>query len=95
MELLFVLIAAAGVGTIARYALPGRQSYGVLLLPAIGVGVSAVTWSILTWLGFPFDGGWIWVFTLALAALGSAAVGWMLPRRRRESDERTLAAAAR
>jgi len=95
MELLFVLIAGAGVGAIARYALPGRQAYGVILLPAIGVGVAAVTWSILTWLGWPFDGGWIWVFTLALAVLGSVLVGWMLPRRRRESDKLSLAAAAR
>lgn len=94
MELLFVLIAGAAIGAIARYALPGRQTYGVLLLPAVGVGVAAVTWSILTWLGFPFDGGWIWAWTLALSAAGTLALGWILPRRRRESDDRMRAAAA-
>lgn len=95
MELLFVCIAAAGLGAIARYALPGRGTHGPVLLPAISTAVAAVAWAILTWLGWPFDGGWIWAVTLALAAIAAVVAGVVIPRRRRAADARLLAAAAR
>ncbi|GAB3132632.1 DUF4175 domain-containing protein [Marisediminicola antarctica] len=91
MELLFVCIAAASIGAVARYTLPGRETHGVLLLPGIATAVGAAVWAALTWLGMPFDGGWIWVVTLALCALAAVGAGILLPRRRREADARLLA----
>ena len=32
--------------------------------PPIGAGVAAVVWVALTWLGWAWDGGWIWVVSL-------------------------------
>jgi len=95
MELLFVCIAAASIGAVARYALPGRETHGVLLLPAIAIAVGAAVWALLTWFGMRFDGGWIWVVTLALTALAPVAAGALLPRRRREADARLLATLSR
>ena len=91
MELLFVCIAAASIGAIARYLLTGRSTHGVLLLPAIATAVAAAVWALLTWFGMPYDGGWIWVVTLTLSALAAVAAGILLPRRRREADARLLA----
>ncbi len=90
MELLFVALIGAIIGAVARYTLPGRHSHGATLVPAIGMAAAVTVWSALTWLGLPFNGGWIWVVSL-LAAVGSAvAAGVLLPRRRAESDARLL-----
>lgn len=91
MELLFVTIGGAGIGALLRYLLPGRGSYGAFLLPAVGVIVSAVVWAALTWLGWPFDGGWIWVVSLVLAGGSALALALLLPRRRHDADARLFA----
>ena len=36
MELLFVIVIAAGIGGAVRYLIPQRGTYGLLLLPAVG-----------------------------------------------------------
>ena len=95
MELLFVCIAAASIGLTARYLLPGRETHGVLLLPAIATAVGAAVWAVLTWFGMPFDGGWIWVVTLVLCTLTAVGTGILLPGKRREADARLLATLTR
>ena len=57
MELLFVVLIAAGLGFIAHYAIPGRETRGSILLGAIAAIVASVIWVSLLWLGFTFDGG--------------------------------------
>jgi hypothetical protein len=91
MELLFVLVIAAGIGTVLRYVLPTRGVYGLFLLPAVAVIVAAVVWIGLLWLGWTFDGTWIWVASLGAAFAAALATGIALPRVRRASDERKLA----
>ena len=59
MELLFVVLIAAGLGFILTYALRGRETYGVALPAAVAAAVASVIWVGLLWLGFTFDGGWI------------------------------------
>jgi hypothetical protein len=90
VELLFVLVIAAAIGAVLHYVLPGRHSHGLLLLPAVDVVVTAIVWVGLLWLGWRFDGGWIWV--VAIAAGGVAAVlVWLLAwQGRARSDERVL-----
>lgn len=90
MELLFVTIIGAGIGTILRYIIPGRHAYGALLAPAVGGAVAAAVWSGLTWLGWKFDGGWIWVVSLVAAGLAALAVELILPRVRQQADARML-----
>ena len=86
MELLFVVLGGAILGLAARYSLPRRHAYGSALVPAIGAGVAAVVWAGLTWLGWSWDGGWIWAVSLVVAGLASAASALFIGDRRERSD---------
>jgi peptidoglycan/LPS O-acetylase OafA/YrhL len=90
MELLFVVLGGAILGLAARYALPRRHTYGVALVPAVGAGVAAVVWVALTWLGWAWDGGWIWWVSLGASVVVAAIVDLWLGRRRTEHDRQLL-----
>lgn len=90
MELVYVTVIGAAIGTLLRYLLPGRSTYGIAVLPALGAAVTAAVWAALVWLGFTFDGGWIWVISLGAAAVGCAVVALLLSRTRTEADARQL-----
>ncbi len=90
MELLFVTLIAFIIGLGARYALPGRDTYGVVLVPAIAAAVTAVVWVGLTWLGWKFDGGWIWLVSLAAGGVISLVLTLTVPRLRRNRDDTML-----
>ena len=90
MELLFVLVIAAGIGTVLRYVLPSRGTYGLFLLPGIATVVTAIVWVGLLWIGWKFDGTWIWVASLGAGFAAALATGIALPRQRVASDERKL-----
>jgi hypothetical protein len=89
VELLFVLVIAAAIGGVVRYALPGRRTYGMLLVPGAAVVVTAIVWVALTWAGWRFDGGWIWVVALVAGGLGAIAV-WLLAWRGRTAGDKRL-----
>ena len=91
MELLFVVLIAAGLGFLAHYAIPGRETRGSILLGAISASVAAAIWVSLLWLGYTFDGGWIWVISLVAAGVAALIVAIALPPRRRASDRELLA----
>jgi len=95
MELLFVTLGGVVIAGGLRYVFPHRHSYGVLLLPALGGAVAAIAWAALTWLGWKFDGGWIWVVSLVLPGIVAIAVTLILGRRRTASDERMLESLSR
>ncbi|UOE45602.1 hypothetical protein [Agromyces larvae] len=86
MELLFVTLGGAILGLAARYGLPRRQTHGTVLVPAIGAGVAAVVWVALTWFGWPWDGGWIWVVSLVAAGAVSALAALLIGPRREQAD---------
>ena len=90
MELLFVVLGGAILGAIVRYSLPGRHSYGAVILPALGAIVATVVWVGLTWLGLKWDGGWIWWVTFLAAAGVSVLAALWLPRGRQRADEHRL-----
>jgi hypothetical protein len=90
MELLFVTVIGAGLGALFRYILPRRDTYGALLLPALSAAVTAIVWVGLVWLGWTFDGTWIWVVSLAAGALAALLVALYLPRKRLAQDARRL-----
>ena len=91
MELLFVAVIAAGLGLGVRYA-SGRDRtiYGLTLVPAIDTAVTMIVWVILLWLGFTFDGGWIWTYSLAAGVIVALIVALRLPKIRSVSDRAML-----
>jgi hypothetical protein len=90
MELLFVTLIAFCIGLLWRYVVPGRETYGVVLLPSIAAAVTAIVWEILTWVGWKFDGGWIWVASLAVGGIIPLVLALLLPRRRHTNDQELL-----
>lgn len=90
MEIVFVTVIGAGLGGIIRYLMPGRRSYGLAVLPAVGAAVTAVVWAVLVWFGWPFDGGWIWVTAILSGVAADVAVAIALPRVRDAADQRML-----
>ena len=87
MELLFATVIGAILGTIVNYVVPGRQSYGSALLPALAAAVTAAVWVALVWLGWTFDGTWIWVVSLVAGTAVSLVLALTLPTKRRIADE--------
>lgn len=90
MEIVFVTVIGAGLGALVRYLVPGRRSYGMALLPAVGGAATAAIWAILVWFGWAFDGGWIWAVSIAGGVLASVLVAALLPRARAAADTRAL-----
>ena len=90
MELLFVTLIAFCIGLATRYLLPGRDTYGLVLVPSIAAIVTAIIWVSLTWAGLKFNGGWIWVASLAGALIVSLVLVLVLPRTRRVHDHDLL-----
>jgi hypothetical protein len=89
LSLVYVTVVGASLGVIARFVLPGRHTYGFVLLPAIGAAVSAAIWVSVQWfdvLNFPLD----WVAALAGALVASVAVALIVTRTRTASDAREL-----
>jgi hypothetical protein len=95
MELLFITLGGAVLGLGFRYAFPGRHSYGVLLLPALGASIAAAVWAALTWAGWKYDGGWIWAVTLVVAGASVIVSAIVIGRLRTASDERMLQSLSR
>ena len=90
MELLFVTLGGAILGLAVRYVFPRRETHGAALLPAIGAAVAAAVWAALTWVGWRFDGGWIWAVSLTLAAVVPILVAPLVSRARTAADAAML-----
>ncbi|MFJ6171211.1 hypothetical protein [Curtobacterium sp. NPDC092190] len=87
MELLFAVLGGLIAGAVAHVVVPWRSTRGALLGPVVGGVVAAVVWEALTWAGWPYDGGWIWVVALVGAGVVAVVTEWVLGRRRTAADE--------
>jgi hypothetical protein len=92
MEIVYAVVVGAGVTLLLRFLLPGRDTYGIALLPAIGAAVTAAVWAGMSWLGFDFDGnwGWLWLASIGGALVVSLVVGLLVGTRRTRQDAREL-----
>lgn len=92
MELLFAALGGALLGFIFHFALPGADTRGLVWLAAWGASSAIIVWEVFTWLEWKSDQGWIWVVTLIISALTSAAVARIGTIRRRAADKELLEA---
>jgi hypothetical protein len=87
VELLFVVLLGFCIGLAVRTAIPGHDTYGSALVPSIAAAAGAIVWEILTWAGWKFDGGWIWVVSLGAGGVVALVLALVLPRTRRGRDD--------
>ena len=86
MELVLIVTGAGLLGLAARSVIPGRDRHGLALMPASGVIIGSVVWTLCVWLGlYPFT-LWPWLITLGATAVGVIALGVVLPQRRDAAD---------
>lgn len=90
MEMVYATVVGLGIATVIRYLVPGRRSYGILLLPAIGAAWTAAAWTGLTWLGWKPDEPWIWVVALGGAGVIAIVVALLINRARHSIDTQRL-----
>ncbi len=83
-------LGGAILGLAAQYVAPHRHTRGVLMAPAIGAVVASAIWAALTWAGWKFDGGWIWVASLVAAGVISIVVTLVVGRSRNAADDAML-----
>jgi hypothetical protein len=90
VEIIYAAVIGAGLGVLLRYVLPGRETYGVALLPALAGIATLAVWVGMLWLGFTFDSVWIWLASLGAAAVVAAVVAVVVSRRRIAADAHAL-----
>jgi hypothetical protein len=86
VELLFVVLIAATIGIAVRALVRGTDTFGMMLLPAVSTVAASIFWVALLWLGWTFDGTWIWVASFVIGGLSALVVGLRIPPARRTAD---------
>jgi hypothetical protein len=94
MELLFVVLIAATIGLAVRALVRGNETFGMALLPAVSTVAASIVWVALLWLGWTFDGTWIWVASLVVGGLSALVLGLRIPSARRKADSDLYASLA-
>jgi L-cystine uptake protein TcyP (sodium:dicarboxylate symporter family) len=92
MDFSFAVIAfyAAILGLVAPYIYARSEEYGALLPPAIALAVGSVLWGALTWLGFKYTEGYIWVIIMVVMPLVMVFVSSRLAHSRIKTREAKL-----
>ncbi len=92
MEFSFAVIAfyAAILGLVAPYIYARSEEYGALLPPAIAMAIGSVLWAGLTWLGFKYTEGYIWVIIMVVMPLVMIVVSSRLAHARIQAREEKL-----
>ena len=92
MDFSFAVIAfyAAILGLVAPYIYARSEEYGALLPPAIALAVGSVLWGALTWLGFKYTEGYIWVIIMVLMPVAMMIVANRLAHARVRAREEKL-----
>ena len=92
MDFSFAVIAfyAAILGLVAPYIYARSEEYGALLPPAIALAVGSVLWGALTWLGFKYTEGYIWVIIMVVMPLVMVFVSSRLAHSRIKMREAKL-----
>jgi hypothetical protein len=94
IDLVVVFSSALVVGTIIRYAIPGRIKHGLLLIPSFAIVFALLVWEISVWAGIGGEFAQLaWLILLVVTAGVTLAFTLILVRRRTHSDDAMLASA--
>lgn len=88
MLIVLALVAAAAIGLALHFALPLRDTRGVALAPLLEAATAALIYTSLTWLGLAEDNPWLWVASIAIPAVVTAVVVFVVSRARAARDDR-------
>ena len=86
MELVLIVTGAGLVGLLFRYLLPNRDRHGLAVMPAAGVIIGSIAWTLAIWVGLSPVTVWPWLISFGLTLAGVIALGIILPRRRDAAD---------
>ncbi|MCM3696261.1 hypothetical protein [Microbacterium oleivorans] len=89
MLIVLALVFGAIGGTAVHFALPQRALRGVAVGPLLGASFGTATWTALTWAGLGPDAGWIWLASILLPIVLTAAALTLVSRSRASRDART------
>ena len=85
-----IIFYAAILGLVAPYIYARSEEYGSLLPPAIALSVGSVLWAVLTWLGFQYTDGYIWVIIMVVMPVVMVFVSSRLAHARIKAREEKL-----
>lgn len=88
MEIVLVFTAAALIGALVRYLVPGRDRHGMIALPALQVGLATLLFTIAMWAGLGPRSIWTWLIALVLSTAAHVWVALWLPGHRDREDEK-------
>lgn len=66
MEFAVIVFYAVILGLVAPYLHARSEEYGALVPPAIALVAGSALWVLLTWLGFKYTEGYIWVIIMVI-----------------------------
>ncbi|MFM5951023.1 MAG: hypothetical protein ACKOOE_00210 [Micrococcales bacterium] len=85
-----IVFYAIILGMVAPYIYARSEEYGALLPPAIALAVGSVLWGVLTWLGFKYTEGYIWVIVMVAMPLAMVILSSRLAHARIRAREEKL-----
>lgn len=90
MEFAVIGFYAIILGLVAPYIHARSDEYGALLAPAVALATGAVLWAALTWLGFKYTEGYIWVICMVAMPLVMIFVSSRVAAARVHAREKAL-----
>jgi Na+/proline symporter len=90
VQILLGIIVAVVVGVAVHFVLPGRDTRGVVLAPAVAAAFGAAAWTILTWAGLALDNPLLWLAALVVPLVLTVPIvlGLTAARTRADAAER-------
>lgn len=85
-----IVFYAIILGLVAPYIFARSEEYGALLPPAIAMAVGSVLWGALTWLGFSYTDGYIWIIVMVVMPLAMVIFSSRLAHARIRAREEKL-----
>lgn len=82
MEIVLLIFTAVSGALIIRFSVPGREEYGLLLLPSLAVAASSLLWLFSLLIGLSNTEGWIWLLSLVPTFIGLFVLAKALPPKR-------------